>query len=153
MSGHVSLVLLFYIIAMFFPTWHFCNMSLTISFENIPLCVSVFLAIAHRRRISFKYCMCETLQIYLPVRRLMGDERAGADTCPQMCVHCAVTRALEKISPILLKTLSLWSPPVFSASRPAIPEIRKGGEHARTCPCTSPLTSVKRLGNRSLTAY
>ena len=50
-----------------------------------------------------------------------------------------------------------WSLPTnipnFSAVRPTVPKIRKRGAHVRTCRCTPPLSSVKRIANWSLTTH
>ena len=43
--------------------------------------------------------------------------------------------------------------PNFRTIRRAVLEIRKRGLHVRTCSSTRPVTSVKRLGNVSLTTY
>ena len=99
----------------------------------------------------------------LVLRRLLGDERAGANRCAQMCDSYTCASAE---SPIMCKTHSYWSPshtPNFSAVHPAVPEIQKKDAHMLICSCTlriqmhvrTYLTSpfVKRLGNGPLTTY
>ena len=68
-----------------------------------------------------------------------------------MCVQLTCACPL-----ITVKAKSWWSPshtPNFNAIRPYVPEIRKGGTHVRTCTCSPPITSVKRLANGSLSTY
>ena len=54
---------------------------------------------------------------------------------------------------ILCKVYGWWSPnhtPIFSAIRPAIPEIRKRGAHVHVYPTISLPSFVKSLANVSL---